>query len=65
MIGHEVLETETNRCPEHNNKVIYSNTATLLSVVLKTQQEQGIKLSWYRCDRTHGYHLCKFKNKRD
>lgn len=53
------------KCIQHNNKYIYKNPETVLSVVLKTQQEQGLKLSWYRCDITNGYHLCKFENKRN
>jgi hypothetical protein len=55
----------TNKCSAHKNKLIYSNTATLLDVILRTQKEQGIKLSWYPCEVHGGYHLCKFENKRD
>lgn len=66
MIKNTDEEQETaNRCSIHNNKVIYSKTSTVLDVVLKTQQEHGIKLSWYTCDKYGGYHLCKFENKRD
>lgn len=55
----------TNRCSKHKNKVIYGDPATVINVVLKTQEEFGVKLSWYRCEEYNGYHLCKFENKID
>lgn len=54
-----------NRCNSHGNKMIYKNHATLLSVILNTQQEQGIKLTWYKCGVHGGYHLTKWENKKD
>lgn len=54
-----------NRCNSHGNKVIYKNHGTLLSVVLATQQERGIKLTWYKCKVHGGYHLTKWENKKD
>lgn len=53
----------TNRCSAHKNKMIYGDPATVINIVLKTQQESGLKLSWYKCDVWGGYHLCKFENK--
>lgn len=53
----------TNRCSAHKNKVIYSSSEAVISVILRTQEEFGIKLVWYKCDTYDGYHLCKFENK--
>lgn len=63
----EVPETKhhNNRCTKHNNKMIYKDPATVIDLVLETQIKYGVKLSWYRCDKYHGYHLCKFENKKD
>jgi len=52
-------------CNSHQNKMIYKNPATMLSVILKTEQEQGVKLTWFRCEVHNGYHLTKWKNKKD
>lgn len=52
------------KCVKHNNKYIYKDPNTVISLVLKIQEEQGLKLSWYRCDLHNAYHLCKFANKR-
>lgn len=54
-----------NRCNSHQNKMIYKNPATMLSVILKTEQEQGVKLTWFKCEVHNGYHLTKWKNKKD
>jgi hypothetical protein len=45
--------------------MIYKNHGTLLSVILTTQQEQGVKLTWYKCEVHGGYHLTKWENKKD
>lgn len=57
--------SRTNLCSAHQNKVIYGDPTTVLSVVLKTKERFGIQLSWYRCEVWDGYHLCKFENKRN
>lgn len=54
-----------NRCNSHQNKMIYKNPATMLSVILKTEKEQGVKLTWFKCEVHNGYHLTKWKNKKD
>jgi hypothetical protein len=55
--------SHTNRCSTHKNKMIYGSAETVLSVVLRIKEEQGLLLSWYRCEVYNGYHLCKFENK--
>lgn len=55
--------TYTNLCSAHKNKMIYGDPNTVLSIVLRTKEEQGILLSWYKCEVWGGYHLCKFENK--
>jgi hypothetical protein len=54
-----------NRCNSHGNKMIYKNHGTLIDVILKSQQEHGIKLTWYKCEVHGGYHLTKWENKKD
>lgn len=52
-----------NVCNTHGNKIIYSNKGTMISVILKTQERFGIKLTWYECKVHGGYHLTKWENK--
>lgn len=50
------------RCHHHNYKKIYRDPMTIFAIISNTRSKFGIELTWYKCDKTMGFHLTKVQD---